>query len=442
MTPRTVRKPRTGTRHGPQDQDGQPLLRPGLSSGPPHHLPPQTLGHLMRRIIATATIAITAILAAGCAGQAPPRDPAPPPASMPQVCTKDGPVVFVIAGRQNSPAPVLTGSMQAAAATAVHEGSAIGLVDLDGRPRLILAGAFSDPGANPPALQAAQQNYLSTLTSAVQRIRAAYPHADVLDALNVAGHAIRAACPHGGTIYLEDSGLQETGLVNFRQAGMLGATPAGVVSFLTHNHNLPYLTGMTVVLAGIGDTAPPQLPLSISQQDNVAAIWSAIAGAGGATSVRIDPAPLSGPAPAHVPAVLLVPIPQIPLPEIPGAQVAPYNGGASYTLSDSLRDFAVGSAALTPVAEAALARIAADIQARASGQIITCTGSTDGTGTAAFDLALSEKRAITVCNYLARQGINPNLLRTVGTGKATPVAANPSLRRVIITTARTAHTPG
>ena len=88
--------------------------------------------------------------------------------------------------------------MRSAAATAVREGSAIGLVDLDGRPRLIMAGAFSDPGANPLALQAAQQHFLSSLTSAVERIRAAYPHADVLDALNVAGHAIRAACPYGG----------------------------------------------------------------------------------------------------------------------------------------------------------------------------------------------------------------------------------------------------
>ena len=167
----------------------------------------------------------------------------------------------------------------------------------------------------------------------------------------------------------------------------------------------------------------------------MAVIWSAIAKAGGATSVRVDPAPLSGPAPAHVPPVLLVPVPQIALPVIPGAQAGPDKGGVSYTLSDSLRDFAVGSAALTSVAEAALVRIAAVIKTRAPGQIITCTGSTDGTGTAAFDLALSKKRAITVCNYLARQGISPRLLRTAGAGKATPTAANPSLRRVIITTA-------
>ena len=395
----------------------------------------------MRRMIAAATIAVSAALAAGCSGQGTPPDPAPPLA-MPQVCTKDGPVVFVMAGRQNSPAPVLTGAMQSAAATAVREGSAIGLVDLDGRPRLIMAGAFRDPRANPVALQAAQQHFLSSLTNAVERTRAVWPHADVLDALNAAGHAIRAACPYGGSIYLEDSGLQETGLMNFRQTGMLGAQPAYLVSSLARQHDLPHLTGITVELAGLGDTAPPQAPLSSGQQDNVAAIWSAIARAGGAASVRVDPAPLGGPAPAHVPPVSLVPIPPVALPHIPGVHVAPHDGGVSYTLSDSLRDFAVGSADLTPVAEAALVRIAADIETRAPGQIITCTGSTDGTGTAAFDQTLSVERAITVCNFLARQGINLRLLRTVGKGKATPTAADPNLRRVSITTTRTAHAPG
>ena len=359
----------------------------------------------------------------------------------PQACTKDGPVVFAVAGRQNSPAPVLTGSIHSAAATAVREGSAIGLVDVDGRPRLIMAGAFSDPGANSVALQAAQQHFLGSVISAVEQTRAAYPHVDVLDALNVAGHAVRAACPYGGTVYLEDSGLQETGLVNFRQPRVLGAPPAVIVSYLARLHDLPDLAGMTVVLVGLGNTAAPQAPLSPGQQGNVVAIWSAIAKAGGATSVRVDPAPLSGPEPAHVPPVSLVALPPVALPRIPGAQVAPYHGGVSYTLSDSLRDFAVGSDALTSIAEAALVRIAADIESRAPGRIITCTGSTDGTGTAAFDQTLSVERAVTVCNYLAGQGINPRLLRTAGTGKATPTAANPNLRRVIITTAETADAP-
>lgn len=374
---------------------------------------------VMRRITAAVTIAVLAALAAGCAGQdpepGPPVGPAPHSASMPQVCTKNGPVVFVVAGRQNSPAPVLTGSMLSAASTAVREGSAIGLVDLDGRPHLILAGAFSDPGANPPALQAAQQHYLSSLTSAIEDTRAAYPHADVLDALNVAGHAIRAACPHGGTVYLEDSGLQEVGLVNFRQVGMLGAEPADVVSFLAHQHDLPYLTGVTAVLTGIGDSAPPQLPLSISQQDAVVAIWSAIARAGGATAVRVDPAPLSGPAPAHVPPVLLVPVPAEPVwtaPTNPGPGnprfVFPDSGPVGFEPNTTVfRQPAAAMAALLPLARYLVANPSARIE---------LTGTTAHWGSLTGCIALARQRASRVRAVLVQMGARPSQIITRGLG--------------------------
>ena len=381
----------------------------------------------LRRAVATAAIAISAAFAAGCAGQGtlgPGRsDPPPSSASMPQACTKDGPVVFAVAGRQNSPAPVLTGGMRFAAATAAREGSAIGVVDVDGRPRLIMAGAFSDPGANPVAGQAAQQHFLGSLSSAVQRTRAAYPHADVLDGLNVAGHAIRAACSYGGTIYLEDSGLQETGLVNFRQPGMLGATPADVVSYLARLHDLPGLAGMTVVLVGAGETAPPQLPLSISQQDNVVAIWSAIAKAGGAASVRVDPAPLSGPAPAHVPPVLLVPVPSEPAWTPPGT---PGSSSAGFVFPDSgpvgfepnttvFRQPAAAMAALRPLAR----YLAATPSAR-----IELTGTTAHWGSLAGCIDLARRRAGKVKAVLVQMGAQPSQIATRGLGWRFPGYVN------------------
>lgn len=370
----------------------------------------------LRRVVATGAIALSAIFAAGCAGGQPKPDPSPsdpPPSSvpMPQACTKDGPVVFAVAGRQNSPAPVLTGSMSSAAATATREGSPVGIVDVDGRPRLIMAGAFSDPGVNPAARQAAQQHFLGSLTSAVQRTRAVHPHVDALDALNVAGHAIRAACRHGGTIYLEDSGLQETGLVNFRQPGMLGASPAEVVSYLTHLHDLPSLAGMSVVLAGVGDTAPPQLPLSISQQDNVVAIWSAIARAGGA-SVRVDPAPLSGAAPAHVPSVSLVPIPAQPTWTLPSSSntkfVFPDSGPVGFEPNTTV--FRAPTAAM--VALQPLARyLAANPSAR-----IELTGTTAHWGSLSGCKDLARRRAGKVKAVLVQLGAQPRQIATQGLG--------------------------
>jgi OOP family OmpA-OmpF porin len=360
-------------------------------------------------MIAAAAVTALATLAAGCASHGSAPEPPPPTASMPQVCTKAGPVVFAVSGRQNSPAPVLTGAMQAAAATAVRQGSAIGLVDLDGRPRLIMAGAFSDPGANPLALQAAQRHFLNSLTSAVEHTRAAWPHADVLDALNVAGHAIRAACPHGGTIYLEDSGLQETAPVNFRETGIIGAAPADVVSFLAHQGDLPYLTGITVVLAGLGDTAPPQVPLSIGEQQNVTAIWVAIANAGGATSVRVDPAPLGGPAPARVPLVLPVPV--------PAASSMPGPGGTLITSLPDVLLFYFNSATLAPTADAVLRPLAE--RARSQHLGVSIAGYASPEGSAAYNIALSERRAMAVRDRLIALGLPADqITRVTGVGSA------------------------
>lgn len=347
-----------------------------------------------RRVIATGTVALSAILATACSGPARPPDPRPPQPSMPQSCTKDGPVVYAVGGRQDSPVPELTGSMRSAAATAVREGSAIGLVDVDGRPSLVKAGAFSDPGVNSVALQAAQQHFLGSLDSAIEHIRAAFPHADVLDALNVAGHAIRAACQHGGTVYLEDSGLQETGVVNFRQSRLLGAAPASIAGSLAKKHELPYLTGITVVLVGIGYTALPQQPLSISQQANVVAIWAAIARAGGAT-VHVDPAPLSGAAPAHVPAVSLVPVPPVSTVHGPG-------GSIIHNLPDTLL-FHFNSAKLLHGADAVLQPLAG--QARSKRLWVSVTGYASPEGSAAYNKGLSKRRAIAVRDRLVALGL-------------------------------------
>ena len=232
--------------------------------------------------------------------------------AMPQKCTASGPVVFVVSGRQDSPAPALTGSMETAAESAVDDGSPIGVVNLDGRPSLIYAGAFSGGSPHGTSFQAAREyavrsQFLGNLIQTVSRVRAKVRDADVLDALEVARNAVRASCGHGGTIYLADSGLQETGPLNFYKPGLLASSPAQVVAMLARAGDIPHLAGMTVVLVGIGDAAPPQGQLSIGQQADLINIWKAIAKAAGATHIRVDTQPRDAAAPTHVPPVQLVP---------------------------------------------------------------------------------------------------------------------------------------
>lgn len=371
----------------------------------------------IRWLIASAMIVLSAALAA-CDGPSSTSHSDPPsPVVMPPVCTKDGPVVFALSGRQNSPAPGLTGTMQAAAARAVDSGSAIGLVTVDGKPRLVAASSFSDSTAgNENALAADRASYLRQLESAVAGLRATAPHADVLDALDKAGRAVRAACPYGGTVYLADSGLSETGPMDFRQSGLLEARPSEVVAFLAALHELPHLKGISVVLVGIGDTAAPQHPLSIAQRSNLIAIWSAIAKAGGATSVQIDQSPLSGPAPAHVPPVLLVPVPAEPV------WTAPANVSSSNSELGVFPDSGpVGFEPDTTVfrqpaaAQAALRPLARYLAANPSVGILL-TGTTARWGSLTGCKALARERADRVRAVLVQMGARPSQIKTQGLG--------------------------
>jgi outer membrane protein OmpA-like peptidoglycan-associated protein len=60
-------------------------------------------------------------------------------------------------------------------------------------------------------------------------------------------------------------------------------------------------------------------------------------------------------------------------------------------------------------------------------------GHTDATGTAAYNMALSERRALSVADYLVKQGIDPARLILVGKGPTEPMTENhfdPRNRRV------------
>jgi hypothetical protein len=221
-----------------------------------------------------------------------------------QECAGGGPIVFVVSGRQNSPAPALTNIMLAGVAEAINDGSPIAIVDLDGNPKLIFSETFYQPSRMLEGLQ--ERKFAVT----VSNVRAKSPGADVLDALNVAGDWVRSECNRGGSVYLEDSGLQVVEPLDFRMPGLMEENPARIVKSLIHENELPYLNGMNVVLAGIGDTAPPQHRLSTAQQKNLREIWSAIVTAAGAKQpVQVDFTPRGEPAPSHVPPVQLVPVP-------------------------------------------------------------------------------------------------------------------------------------
>ncbi len=55
---------------------------------------------------------------------------------------------------------------------------------------------------------------------------------------------------------------------------------------------------------------------------------------------------------------------------------------------------------------------------------VSVYGHADSTGSDSYNQALSERRALSVSNYLASQGVSPARLRAVGYGETHPIADN------------------
>jgi OOP family OmpA-OmpF porin len=377
----------------------------------------KTKARVLSRFLAAVT---AASLLAACASSKSSGDPptGAGTAAMPASCTKAGPVVFAVSGRRDSPAPGLTTRMQIAAQEAARQGSAVGVVNVDGAPTLIVAWFADTRNMNGGAAQLYDVNFVAALARKIQAVRAASPHADVLDALEIAGRAVRAvraAChtQRGGTIFLEDSGLQDINPLNFTRPGQLEALPPVAVSFLSGEQEIPDLAGMTVVLVGIGDTAAPQPPLAIGQQAHLRAIWSAVIKAGGG-QVETDPSPRENPAPRGVPPVNLIAVPRLaPWPEgYKKSFPLPDNGPFGFRPNTAIfRDPSAAQKALSNVARFLLDNPTAKIE---------LTGTTARWGGNKGDVTLSTQRANAVKSALISLGDSPGQLLARGVGWRSP----------------------
>ena len=91
--------------------------------------------------------------------------------------------------------------------------------------------------------------------------------------------------------------------------------------------------------------------------------------------------------------------------------------------ADTFFDF--NKSNLKPAGMAKLDELAAKLQQLGSAvTAVGVTGHTDSIGSEAYNLKLSERRAQAVVNYLEQRGVNPNVIRAQGMGKANPIASN------------------
>jgi OmpA-OmpF porin, OOP family len=331
-----------------------------------------------------------------------------------------GPMAIAVSGRANSPEPGLPTSVQQAAISVVA-GAAdqkvapkFTVVDLDGRPTVAGSDTYRTDAGNAIAAQDDRNAFLSGLGKAISGVRAQYPEADVLGALALAGRSVQGGRP--GTVVLVDSGLSTVAPLDFRQQGLLDAPAQDTVGFLRDHQALPDLSGATVVLAGLGDTAAPQAALDTAQRTELVALWKGIAQASGAACVAVVDEPRSGDAPADVPPVSTVAVPPPPTVTPGKATSLPDDGSVGFQPDTAeFRDRDAARGVLTPFAQ---------FLAQGPTRRLALTGTTARAGTAASQVQLSTQRAEAVKALLVELGASPDQITTKGVGSQFPGYVN------------------
>jgi outer membrane protein OmpA-like peptidoglycan-associated protein len=141
---------------------------------------------------------------------------------------------------------------------------------------------------------------------------------------------------------------------------------------------------------------------------------------------RTPPPVAAAPPPPPPPAPPAPPLPPAPKPEChppTGFKVDENCRIIQQTLVVRAIDFEFNSAELTAPAKQTLDEIAAALASQPELDV-DIKGYTDSTGSAAYNLKLSQRRAEAVKSYLASKSVNPANLTARGYGKADPIASN------------------
>jgi OOP family OmpA-OmpF porin len=332
-------------------------------------------------------------------------------------CPRPGGVALIVGAHRDAPAPSLSPSQDprvtCLVTAAIEDHKPVWIVVADGQPRVVrlrlAGGGGSLAEQNSPWARAD----LRRAEAAVAAARPDSAGADDLAALAVAADAARAAAAPHAWLVLLDSGLDDRGALDFTVPGMMAAVPSEVAAELNGDGDLPHLRGLTVVLAGLGYTAPPQALPSAKWRSNITAIWAAITALAGARTTII-PVPAEGRSVRTDQPVKLVPVPA-------GQPVRPTAGHTFVLDGESPARFEPDSTAFADpaAAMAALARFAAWLAA-APARHAWLTGTTADVGPIAGQIRLSVRRADVVRSVLVALGASPGQISVRGVGSDFP----------------------
>jgi hypothetical protein len=212
-----------------------------------------------------------------------------------------------------------------------------------------------------------------------------------------------------GTLIVISSGLSTAGAFDLRQVGW-GADPLTVAMQLKRAGELPDLAGWHVIFSDLAATQLPQPALPLPQRSELTFYWLAICHAAGAASCQVDEVTRPEPASRSTRSVPVVSVPVV-------SSVRGPSGWSGQNIpSDTF--FAFDESTLLPGADRILGPLEAEAVAQDQKMSIAGYSSPDG-GTAAYNLALSLRRARAVQARLIALGVPPRQIvevRGMGTG--------------------------
>jgi outer membrane protein OmpA-like peptidoglycan-associated protein len=325
-------------------------------------------------------------------------------------CGRPAALMLIIGAHRDAPRPSLGPVLLCQAAAAIRAAKPVKILVAAGQPefvRLTLANGHDGSLAQQAGPWVAED--VQRVQQAVAAARPAYPGADDLAALAVAADEARSIGDPHADLALIDSGLDDRGALDFTVPGLLAATPAEVVGQLKDTGNLPDLDGFSVLLVGLGYTAPPQQPLSAKWRSNLTAIWTAVVTAAGA-KVDVIPQPGLGPSLQTDEPVRLIPVPSTPQVRVRAHATVVFTGESAVRFEPNTTVFADPAAALRALAP--IARwLAADPSRHA-----WLEGTTADVGPIQGQRYLSVLRADKVRQVLISLGASAAQISTKGVG--------------------------
>jgi outer membrane protein OmpA-like peptidoglycan-associated protein len=108
--------------------------------------------------------------------------------------------------------------------------------------------------------------------------------------------------------------------------------------------------------------------------------------------------------------------------ELPGATVQRVGEGIAVTFPEGLL-FGYDSDQLTPAARDNLRKFAASLKKYSNTRTLI-VGHTDSDGSSAYNMDLSNRRALSAANFVRGEGVDPARVSTAGRGETEPIASN------------------